>query len=324
MQTTLTPRTSPSKWPVDGTSFVTRRQFAARTIGGRVSRHESRGHVGAVFKHTCILLLDGGGVIALLAPHVGHVAHGVRLARNEPIDRCFRIGMPMRICGGDIVFGTHLAVTLSSAQMWTSALRLGLCEWTGSAFGAMTRVRNRLLELAPTSGSEFLTVTLQMSQPVTALGARVSTVLPRLAFVARQHDADGALLVLRELIGLGPGLTPAGDDFMIGWLAGLTLAAQSPPERKFLAAMCTGIEALSRATTPISRQHLGDACGLMFSERLSAVCVAIATGASAPVVDASVDAQLAVGATSGADAAAGVLFALFESGSGAPLLRVIR
>jgi hypothetical protein len=324
MQTSLTPRTSPNKWPVDGTPFVTRHQFAARTIGGRVSRKESRGHVAAVFKQACILLLDGGGVIALLAPHVGHVAHGVRLARNEPIDRCFRIGMPMRMCRGDIVFGPDVAVTLSSAQMWTSALRLGMCEWTSSACNAMTRVRTRLLEFAPKSGSEFLTVTLQMTPPVTALGARISTALPRLAVAAREHDANRALLVLRELIGLGPGLTPAGDDFMIGWLAGLTLAAQSPPERRFLAAMCTGIEALSRATTPISRQHLGDACALMFSERLSAVCVAIASGASPPVVDPSVDAQLAVGATSGADAAAGVLLALFDGGTGAPLWGVVR
>jgi hypothetical protein len=324
MQTTLTPRTSPSKWPVDGTPFVTRHQLVARTIGGRVSRKESRGHVGAVFKHACILLLDGGGVIAVLAPHVGHVAHGVRLARNEPIGRCFRIGMPVRICGGDIVFGTEVAVTLNLAQMWTSPLRFGISEWTSSVFDAMRRVRNRLLELAPKSDSEFLTATLQITQPVTALGARVSTALPRLAVAARAHDANGALLVLRELIGLGPGLTPAGDDFMVGWLAGLTLAAQSPAERKFLAAMCTGIEELSRTTTPISRQHLGDACALMFSERLSAVCVAIASGASPPAVDASVDAQLAVGATSGADAAAGVLFALFDGASGAPLMRVGR
>jgi hypothetical protein len=323
MQTTLTPRTSSSKWPVDGTPFVTRHQLVARTIGSRVSRTESRGHVGAVFKHACILLLDGGGVIAVLAPHVGQVAHGVRLARNEPIDRCFRIGMPVRICGDDIVFGTEVAVTLNLAQMWTSP-RFGISEWTCSIFDAMTRVRNRLLELAPKSDSEFLTATLQMTEPVTALRARVSTALPRLAVAARAHDANGALLVLRELIGLGPGLTPAGDDFMVGWLAGLTLAAQSPAERKFLATMCTGIEALSRATTPISRQHLGDACALMFSERLSTVCVAIATGASPPAVDAGVDAQLAVGATSGADAAAGVLFALFDGGSGAPLLRAAR
>jgi hypothetical protein len=53
---------------------------------------------------------------------------------------------------------------------------------------------------------------------------RISTALAR---PAREPDAHGALLVLQELVSLGPGLTPAGDDFMIGWLAGSHL----PPGR---------------------------------------------------------------------------------------------
>jgi hypothetical protein len=308
--------TNPENCRVDGAPFVVRHQFAATTIGCRVSRKECRGHVGAIFTHACIVLLDGGGVVALLAPPVGQVAHGIRLAENERMDRCVRRGMPARICSGEIVLGTDVVVTLSSGQIWTPSLRLGMCEWNKMTLNAVALARNVLLDLAAAGGSEFLAAALQIARPVTALGAWVSRVLPRLALAADVHDANGALLSLRELIGLGPGLTPAGDDFTIGWLAGLTLGARSPVQRKFLADMCAGIEKLSWATTPISRAHLADACALMFSERLSAVCVAIATGASRSVFESSMAAQLAVGATSGADAAAGLMFALFNCGSG--------
>jgi hypothetical protein len=318
MRMHMTPmqNTNPGERAVHGASFVVRRhRLAATTIGCRVPRKERRGHVGAVFKHACIILLDGGDVVALLAPPIGQVAHGVRLAEDEPMDRWVRNGMPARICGGEIVLGADVAVTLSSGQIWTPALRLGMCEWNKITLKAMGLARNVLLDRAPASSSEFLAAALHTAHPVTALGAWVSRVLPRLAGAAGVYDANRALLCLRELIGLGPGLTPAGDDFTIGWLAGLTLGAQSPVQRQFLAAMCAGIEKLSLTTTPISRQHLGDACTLMFSERLSAVCVAIADGASRSALESSMAAQLAVGATSGADAAAGLMFALFDCGS---------
>jgi hypothetical protein len=300
----------------DALRSVARYQFTAGTIGCRVPRTDHCGRVGAVFKHACMVMLEDGGVVALLAPHVGQVAHAVRLAVEEPIDRCIRIGTPVRIWRNAIVFGADVAVTLSSARPWTSAVRPGMCARNKGAFNTIALARNVLLELAPKSSSEFLAAALQIGRPVTALGVRVSTVLPRLALATRTHDANQALLLVRELLGLGPGLTPAGDDFIVGWLAGLTLAAQSPAQHEFLAAMCTGVEALSYATTPLSREHLADACGLMFSERLSEVCVAMASGASRPALQSSMTAQLAVGATSGADAGAGLIFALFDCAGG--------
>jgi Protein of unknown function (DUF2877) len=300
----------------DALRLVARYQFAAGTIGSRVPRIDRCGRVGAVFKHACMVLLDGGGVVALLGPGVGHVAHAVRLAVDEPIDRCIRMGTPVRIWRGGIAFGADVVVTLASARIWTSAVRLGMCASNRGAFNAMALTRNVLIDLAPQSSSEFLAAVLPIAEPVTALGVRVSVALPRLALATRAHDANRALLLVRELIGLGPGLTPAGDDFIIGWLAGLTLGTQSPAQQEFLAAMCTGVEVLSDATTPPSRQHLADACALMFSERLSEVCVAISSGVSRPALQASVAAQLAVGATSGADAAAGLIFALFDCGWG--------
>jgi hypothetical protein len=70
---------------------------------------------------------------------------------------------------------------------------------------------------------------------------------------------------------------------------------------------------LQAKTTLVSWQHLDDARDLLFSERLADLCVTIAAGARSALLATRLDAQLAVGASSGADAAAGLLFALRES-----------
>jgi len=311
--------TNVDKWPVEGGRSVVRHRFAAEAIGCRVSRM-GRGRIGAVFKHASIVLLDDGGIIALLAPHVGQVAHGVRLAESRPFDRWVSIGMPARVCGDYISLGDGIvAVMLSTARIWTPAIHSGLLKATETTLKAVVLLRKLLLTLAFAAGSEFLALTLSIARPATVLEARVSTTLAALAPAARAHDSAGCLVCLRDLVGLGPGLTPAGDDFIIGWLAGLTVAAQSPDQREFLAAMRSGIAALSGGTTPISRQHLADACALMFSERLSDVCLALASGAPRAALETCLAAQMSVGATSGADAAAGLIFALCDC---APSLRV--
>src|SRR5262249_17823350 len=137
-------------------------------------------------------------------------------------------------------------------------------------------------------------------------------VLPQLMEATRSQDSRAALDLLARLIGLGPGLTPAGDDFIIGWLAGLALTTRTSAQNAFLEAICHGVERLAQATTFVSRQHLRDACALMFSERLSDLCVAIAFGEPQPVLASRVTAQIAIGASSGADAAGGLIFALWN------------
>jgi hypothetical protein len=173
-------------------------------------------------------------------------------------------------------------------------------------------LRDLLGEHAAHCESEFLAAVLGVKRPASPLGERVTRILPELALAARAGEREEALTRIARLVGLGPGLTPAGDDFIIGWLAGLALGAGTPAGLEFLHAMCAGVAPLRHQTTVVSRQHLEDSCALMFSERLSDVCVAIAAGAAQAMLAERVAGQLGVGATSGADAAAGLLFALFD------------
>jgi hypothetical protein len=285
----------------------------AETIGSRVPRTRCNGRVEAVFESACNVALEAGGLVALLAPQAGNVAHGIRLSRDLRFDAHLRCGMPVRIEEDCVDFDAGaMVVELAGARTWASALQPGRCPWTPRAMRAAAAARDLLVREASIRGSEFLARVARAEVPATPLAARVAPILCSLAHCTHARDRAGALRQVARLIGLGPGLTPAGDDFIVGWLAGLALRAGTPPQREFLEDICAGVAPRGSATTSVSRQHLEDACALAFSERLSDLCLAIGDAAPRSRLAFAVAAQLQVGASSGADGAAGVLFALFD------------
>jgi Protein of unknown function (DUF2877) len=216
-----------------------------------------------------------------------------------------------------LIVADAIAITLATARVWRSPLRVGAYRRDGSADAAALIVRDLLCRHMTQSNdwsgaSEFLAQALGLRRSPTMLTRPIAQSLGRLAPAARTGNAVAVLAALDALVGLGPGLTPAGDDFIVGWLAGLSLVADTDAKVRFLRAIRASIDGLRGKTTSISAQHLDDACALMFSERLSDLCVAIALGSPEPVLAAKLSAQLAVGATSGADAAAGLMFAVFD------------
>jgi hypothetical protein len=109
----------------------------------------------------------------------------------------------------------------------------------------------------------------------------------------------------RALIGLGAGLTPAGDDVLVGLTAGLT--ALGDPRARGLA-NAWARHANGRTTVAAEAFHRHAATGA-YSERLHDLLRALLfEGVGA--IPAAVHAAARWGATSGADTIAGVLLAL--------------
>jgi hypothetical protein len=136
----------------------------------------------------------------------------------------------------------------------------------------------------------------------TGLGGHV---LLALAEGLADRDPQRVLAAACGLIGLGPGLTPAGDDCVVGVLAVLHRTAA-----RWLAsvpALRDGIEAAARgATTSVSAEFLRHALDGLFAEPLMDLVMATTE-------DAAHDGALrlrAHGATSGADTLLGVALGL--------------
>ncbi len=134
------------------------------------------------------------------------------------------------------------------------------------------------------------------------------------ALVAAVADANGHAVdtSLRSLVGFGPGLTPSGDDALVGVLCALGRAG----EADLAFALREPVRALLHRTTPVSIHSLRLALDGYVAEAIVAVVdAALGAGTTAvPVGDSrvrrAVETLLGVGATTGADTLVGVLAGL--------------
>ncbi len=147
-------------------------------------------------------------------------------------------GAPAEVGGGRIVVG-DLAV--SAAAWWNPRPRLPSIRPALLPEG-VRQLRNSLYgEGVPHSAFTLPGLPTGPGGPLAALRGAV-----------RRADLDAALRTASRLIGLGPGLTPAGDDVMAGTMAGLVLLGHPAAER-----FAAGVYSLAAGrTTELSRALL--------------------------------------------------------------------
>ena len=134
------------------------------------------------------------------------------------------------------------------------------------------------------------------------LPGSLSTNLDRLRLALATGDHDGARRAVDAMLGLGPGLTPAGDDAV----AGLLLAVHhlgEPREPAVARLRAHVLAAAPRRTNGVSAALLSQAAKGYAAPQVIAVLDALGTG---PALGAAVSALLRLGHTSGSDLAHGI------------------
>ena len=121
---------------------------------------------------------------------------------------------------------------------------------------------------------------------------------------ARPTDLDEAV---RRAVGCGPGLTPAGDDVLVGILAVLTAPPGAAGREPAAARLRAALTPVLPATTEISRALLAQASHGHVSRPVWELARSVLSG-RAPSAQARAD-VLGTGATSGGDTCAGLVAA---------------
>ena len=156
-------------------------------------------------------------------------------------------------------------------------------------------------------GAVALALAQRPQQHTSVIDRQGAAVASALRDACGSLDVERAARQIQRLVGWGEGLTPAGDDFLIGLLAGLDAFAQGEPRRaRFRSALAGAIRGLTPRTTPIAAHYLRLAAGGHCTEPLLRLRHALLCQADAAVVDATLRSALAVGATSGADTVRGL------------------
>jgi hypothetical protein len=258
------------------------RPFAARAL--------------AVFDHACDLVTTDGDVVALVTPQIGDGPLNIVVEAEPGGFAAVEPGMPSRLAGRaqhpvPLLRVGGLGVVLEGAAIWEpcpdwSVLRAGRAV----IVGRLPLLRIVALRHAPAVGRDGV----------------LSCAVAREAAATLWAGWKGDLVQVREgtarLAGLGGGLTPAGDDFLIGAMLWAWLAHPIP-----LAFCHTLLTAAAPRTTTLSAAFLRAAAQGECNAAWHRLLAALEMGAEDELA-ATVREVLAYGATSGADALAGFLW----------------
>lgn len=287
-----------------------RHHISARSISQPVADYLQEARVGrtlATFRRSSYLELEGR-IIALVAAEL----------RNGPLNivldvsplysfEAVPVGGVVTSTPGTITVDPHFTISVAGAPIWTPTI-VPWTSRTGRLTENLTMSRTVLLSTAP-SGS--FAHALPGARPDhageldEALRARAGRAMTIVARGLHAQDPSTLLQGARQLAGLGSGLTPSGDDIMVGVL--LALAVLPPREAPHLRVAL--LDAAAGRSPRISTAYLEAAARGEAAETWHHFIAALPVG-DAGEVAAAVRNVLAVGETSGADMLAGFLLAL--------------
>jgi hypothetical protein len=169
------------------------------------------------------------------------------------------------------------------------------------------RAAPRWAPLPPsTLASGFAVRHARLSQAATARAWFGSRTMARAATRSLQCGALPLEDVLAGIVGCGPGLTPAGDDVLVGILAVLSSPLAGDAGARAVQAMRRAIEGLAPRTTALSAHMLRQATRGLLGRMQHDLVDALARG-TAEELECAIRSIEATGATSGADVCMGVV-----------------
>ena len=195
------------------------------------------GNVIATFQRSCYVLGANGGLMCIA--HDSLVDGPVMLRVDFPEPRYVdalgvRIGMPLWVEDRDLRLGPRILLRMSDARPWTPP-GVKRSAQPDVISGSLTTLAAGLASAAPGDGLAPLVgcaEELANERPVqSSCGSRVvRAALPGLRQLVkglRTHNAFAVDRGVERLVGLGPGLTPSGDDLLGGMMVGLIRTLES-------------------------------------------------------------------------------------------------
>jgi hypothetical protein len=264
-------------------------RLAAVSLGFGAPSGDFTAAVAAVHPRVCVLSLSDDSLLTLVAPEIGRLPRGIGFETPPgfAFEKAFPAGADVAARAGILrIASTRLSIDLRSAAAWRSPLADLRLDGTREPVGnALKTARAALAEDGRNLG----------------LACVASALLTELAAATRALDGKNAEQAISGLVGLGEGATPAADDFLVGYLAGLwACGARNEPRTAFLAAVAARVSQVAPLTGAVSRAYLEAAAEGEVSERLYDLALHVSAGSGTEAIRRASAAALAVGHSSGA------------------------
>jgi hypothetical protein len=246
----------------------------------------------------------------LLISYHYELPQGIRITANDLSLQSLTVNLRATLSGGILCFDSSpFTVDLHGASIWKCRVpelqgnmaSLAAQEGWSTTWDLLNREQR-------INNTDIVADDLFQSGAGSRLSQRISRSMMQLIAAIERFDIEEAISASEKMIGLGPGVTPAGDDLLIGLLAGWWgLAGGNQARLNFIHSFGDGLMKLSKLTGEISRTYMYHATRGQFSSSLSNLAEAIITGGD---VTHTLQEAARVGHSSGTDSVTGLLMGL--------------
>ncbi|HLQ65495.1 MAG TPA: DUF2877 domain-containing protein [bacterium] len=259
------------------------------------------GRVIATFARSCYLAFDGRIVAVVSAElHNGPLNF---IVRPTPPFGHLAIGAQVSSDAHRVQVADAWEIAFDGAIAWDPALTRIDRAANDTLLDQLRALTDLIAAEAPAGGLARVSVG-RAGRILTPLERSASPGLADLSSGLRQADRSQVARGARTLAGLGPGLTPSGDDVLVGCLLALTAL----PDVDGASAREAIARSARHRTTQISTAYLDAAARGEASEGWHRLVAAMSTSDAVRVVGAARE-VLAVGETSGSDMLGGFVLA---------------
>lgn len=259
-----------------------------------------RGRVHSVFARAVNVIVPDGTLLTLASREMDDAPDTLVVDLGTFDGRGVAVGEPVAALGGVLAVGQCLAIRVDGARPWVPLL-----PWYPAHDAPLRRNLDALREhVARLDGDPDGDALSHSSSVAIAATARLAQHATALGHALERADLESALVQGEALVGLGQGLTPSGDDVLVGLFAVLHLPGGPCEPLRDL-----GRQIVARA---VPRTHAISLCALRAAAegRVRARIVALLSTLIAGERDtmlAALRAVLAIGSTSGRDIVAGIV-----------------
>ena len=290
----------------------------SRPIQPMFEQVERIGTIHSVFNKAMNIALDGT-LLALLSTELPHMPNSVRLSSSvtKELLPILRPGMEVRVGNDRLnIPAYNVSLRLPETPAWEPRPDITSYQWHRETVAQHVSLLAHLLADKPQQGGLApLVRPLLLGQP-TQKTPLSQMALPKLQLLAQEswrQNIVGVEKATRGLAGLGPGLTPSGDDVLGGFAAIMALLSPQlsadAASRKHIAAAITAVA--RPRTTALSSVLLAHAARGEIAEQMGALLLTLTHPAEEfkAVLNAA-DRVLAFGGSSGGDTLLGMLLGL--------------
>ena len=274
------------------------RTFNAVSIDGALYRQikdqRFTGRVHSIFEHAVNLEVDGLGLVTVISPRKPHGPAFIKACPFPSLKDALRVRARAVLTGEELVFPSPgIRISLDGARSWSGKIKI-------NRFAGNDELAAKL--------SIFQKVIVSHRYGQEAVDRRIDK-LENSILSGECRQIKGAL---DTIIGLGDGLTPAGDDVLLGLLCFNSSAPsgiRGEHFNKLLEIFTQLIEDYRDSTTFISYSFLKYGLEGRFVEPLSDLCNAVLS-AGKDGFERSIKKLLVIGASSGSNMLRGIMLGM--------------